>query len=239
MGLFGKLRFLPASFRRPPRRSPYSFNNKNVANKIKMTQFGDLTTEKAQKALNDYLASRSYIEGYVPSQADVTTFAAFKSEPCCELAHAARWYRHIKSYTTDEQKSFPAVESTAKVEQNKDDDEVEDAENERIKKERVEAYHEKKSKKTALIAKSSLLLDVKPWDDETDMAKMEELVRIIVIDGLVWGQSKLVPLAYGIKKLQIGCVIEDDKVSTDILEEEITKFSDYVQSMDVAAFNKI
>merc|ERR1712226_913948 len=179
-------------FRRPPRRSPYSFNNKNVANKIKMTQFGDLTTEKAQKALNDYLASRSYIEGYVPSQADVTTFAAFKSEPCCELAHAARWYRHIKSYTTDEQKSFPAVESTAKVEQNKDDDddfdifddddedEVEDAENERIKKERVEAYHEKKSKKTALIAKSSLLLDVKPWDDETDMAKMEELVRTIV-----------------------------------------------------------
>jgi len=221
-----------------------------------MTQFGDLTTEKGQKVLNDYLASRSYIEGYVPSQADVTTFAAFKCEPCGQLAHTARWYRQIKSYSPDEQKSFPTVASQAKVEQkcakdddddddfdifddDDDEDEEEDAEAERIKKERVQAYHDKKSKKVAIIAKSSLLLDVKPWDDETDMAKMEELVRTITIDGLVWGQSKLVPLAYGIKKLQIGCVIEDDKVSTDILEEEITGFSDYVQSMDVAAFNKI
>nr|ACM09080.1 Elongation factor 1-beta [Salmo salar] len=43
----------------------------------------------------------------------------------------------------------------------------------------------------------------------------------------------------GIKKLQIGCVVEDDKVGTDQLEEQITAFEDYVQSMDVAAFNKI
>ncbi|KAG9333038.1 hypothetical protein JZ751_013915 [Albula glossodonta] len=35
------------------------------------------------------------------------------------------------------------------------------------------------------------------------------------------------------------CVVEDDKVGTDMLEEEITKFEDYVQSVDVAAFNKI
>jgi len=80
---------------------------------------------------------------------------------------------------------------------------------------------------------------VKPWDDETDMVKMEEAVRTIQCDGLVWGQSKLVPLAFGIKKLQICVVVEDDKVSTDWLEEEITKFEDYVQSMDIAKFNKI
>lgn len=42
----------------------------------------------------------------------------------------------------------------------------------------------------ALIAKSSILLDVKPWDDETDMAKLEECVRSIELDGLVWGQCK-------------------------------------------------
>lgn len=41
-----------------------------------------------------------------------------------------------------------------------------------------------------VIAKSSILLDVKPWDDETDMAKMEECVRTIQLDGLVWGQCK-------------------------------------------------
>merc|ERR1719477_428505 len=90
-----------------------------------------------------------------------------------------------------------------------------------------------------LIAKSSLMLDVKPWDDETDMAAIEEHVRSIEYDGLVWGQSKLVPLAYGIKKLSICAVIEDDKVSTDWLDERITEFDECVQSMDIAKFNKI
>ncbi|XP_015278234.1 PREDICTED: elongation factor 1-delta isoform X3 [Gekko japonicus] len=114
------------------------------------------------------------------------------------------------------------------------DDEEEDQEAARVRGERLF-----KSKKPGLIAKSSILLDVKPWDDETDMAKMEECVRTIQMDGLVWGASKLVPVGYGIKKLQIQCVVEDDKVGTDILEEEITKFEDYVQSVDIAAFNKI
>ncbi|KAJ8377036.1 hypothetical protein SKAU_G00076160 [Synaphobranchus kaupii] len=66
------------------------------------------------------------------------------------------------------------------------------------------------------------------WDDETDMSKLEECVRSVQADGLLWGSSKLVPVGYGIKKLQIQCVVEDDKVGTDMLEEEITKFEDYL-----------
>lgn len=69
------------------------------------------------------------------------------------------------------------------------------------------------------------------WDDETDMAKLEECVRSVQADGLLWGTSKLVPVGYGIKKLQIACVVEDDKVGTDMLEEEITKFEDYVSAI--------
>uniref|UniRef100_A0AAZ3NSK5 Elongation factor 1-delta n=1 Tax=Oncorhynchus tshawytscha TaxID=74940 RepID=A0AAZ3NSK5_ONCTS len=130
----------------------------------------------------------------------------------------------------------PAVPcaKSVKVEEDDDDDmdlfgsDEEDEEAERLKEERIAAYAAKKSKKPALIAKSSILLDVKPWDDETDMSKLEECVRSVVADGLLWGQSKLVPVGYGIKKLQIGCVVEDDKVGTDLLEEEITKFEDYV-----------
>jgi translation elongation factor EF-1beta len=36
-----------------------------------------------------------------------------------------------------------------------------------------------------------------------------------------------------------SCVVEDDKVGVDLLEEQITAFEDHVQSVDVAAFNKI
>lgn len=60
------------------------------------------------------------------------------------------------------------------------------------------------------------------------MAKLEECVRSVQADGLLWGASKLLPVGYGIRKLQINCVVEDDKVGTDMLEEEITKFEDYV-----------
>ena len=71
------------------------------------------------------------------------------------------------------------------------------------------------------------------------MKALEDAVRSISLDGLVWGTAKLVPVAYNIKKLQIQCVIEDDKVSTEALEEQICEFEDYVQSVDIAAFNKI
>ncbi|XP_024083776.1 translation initiation factor IF-2-like isoform X2 [Cimex lectularius] len=119
------------------------------------------------------------------------------------------------------------------------DSEDEDTEAAKIKEQRLAEYAARKSKKPALIAKSNIILDVKPWDDETDMKKMEEEVRKIKTDGLVWGASKLVPLAYGIHKLQISSVVEDDKVSVDWLQETIEQLEDYVQSVDIAAFNKI
>ena len=226
--------------------------------------FGDLKSAAGIKALNDYLSDKSYIEGFVPSQADLVIFEALGKAPSSD--HALRWWNQIASYTADEQKAFvgarknveqygPQTQEQAKPEKADDDDdddlfgddsddddsdeEEETEEQKAIREKRLAAYAAKKANKKAVIAKSSLLLDVKPWDDETDMAEMERLVKTIVADGLLWGASKLVPLAYGIKKLQINAVIEDDKISTDFLEEEITKFSDYVQSMDIAAFNKI
>lgn len=172
--------------------------------------------------------------------------------------HVTRWYRHIASFSAAEKAQWggqalpqasgatgtvPAAAAAADDDDDVDlfgsDNEEDDAEAARIRDERVAAYAAKKSKKPALIAKSSVLLDVKPWDDETDMADMEAKVRSIVMDGLLWGAAKLVPVGYGIKKLQIMSVIEDEKVSIDLLQEQIEAFEDVVQSVDIAAFNKI
>jgi len=119
------------------------------------------------------------------------------------------------------------------------DDEEEDADAARVREERLKAYADKKSKKPGPIAKSSVLLDCKPWDDETDMAAMEAEIRKISMDGLTWGAGKLQPVGYGIQKLSILCTVEDEKVSIDELSETITEIEDYVQSVDIAAFNKI
>jgi translation elongation factor EF-1beta len=101
------------------------------------------------------------------------------------------------------------------------------------------AYHAKKSKKPALIAKTSVVLDIKPWDDETDMDAMLKNVKTIVKEGLLWGASKLVPVGYGINKLRVMCVVEDEKVSIDELCEEFAEFEDFVQYFLEAGFLRI
>ncbi|XP_054713812.1 elongation factor 1-beta-like [Uloborus diversus] len=192
--------------------------------------FGDLKTDAGLKSLDEYLADNSYIEGFQPSQADTTVFQALSSPPNSKFPHALRWYNHIKSYGKGIS-SFPGVKkdisafaaagsAPSKGKSGGDDDDLDlfgsddepDAEAEKLKEERVKQYQAKKSKKAAVVAKSSVVLDVKPWDDETDMAEMEKKVRTVECDGLKWGASKLIPLAYGIKKLQIMCVVEDEKV---------------------------
>lgn len=65
------------------------------------------------------------------------------------------------------------------------------------------------------------------------MKKLEENLRSIEMDGIKWGASTLVPLAFGIKKLQITLVVEDEKVSIDDLQEQIAGDEDHVQSTDV------
>lgn len=215
------------------------------------TVFGDVSTPAGLKALNDFLVDRSYMEGFWASQADASVFDSLPEAPSPTLCHLRRWYNHIKSLQA-ERGSLPSAKAQfvlrdASAEDASDDDmdlfgsedEEEAAEAARVKEQRLAEYAAKKSKKPALVAKSSILLDVKPWDDETDMKALEECVRSVGMDGLLWGQSKLVPVGYGIMKLQIGCVVEDDKVGTDMLEEAITAFQDHVQSVDVAAFNKI
>merc|ERR1712029_6413 len=70
-------------------------------------------------------------------------------------------------------KAAPAPAAAAAADDEEDDDvdlfgssdEEESEEKKRITEERLKAYHEKKAKKPALIAKTSVLLDIKPWDD--------------------------------------------------------------------------
>merc|ERR1712110_135500 len=219
-----------------------------------------IMNDKQLKELDAYLLDRSYVTGFSPSQDDVFKFLQIKLVPD-GLSNVQRWWKHISSFEAQfeslpgekKEPSQAAEAPAAKVEEAAededdldlfgDDDEEDDAEAERIKAERVAEYNakkaEKESKKGKLVAKSNLILDIKPWDDETDMEELEELIRSIEMDGLLWGTAKLVAIGYGIKKLQISTVIEDDKVATDDLEEAIVAFEDHVQSMDIVAFNKI
>ncbi|TQV95672.1 proteasome subunit alpha type 3 [Cordyceps javanica] len=222
--------------------------------------FSNLNEEAGLKALDSWLATRSYVESYSPSQADTVCFNAIESAPdTARYPHAARWYKHIASYQSelfglaeDANKSYkdygPDLERSTFPESVTGDDgdvdlfgsdDEEDVEAERIREQRLADYKARKASKPKTIAKSVVILDVKPWDDETDMAALEAAVRGIDRDGLVWGTSKLLTVGYGIKKLQLNVVVEDDKVSTQDLQDEIESFDEYVQSSDIVAFQKL
>ncbi|CAI2349183.1 unnamed protein product [Caenorhabditis sp. 36 PRJEB53466] len=208
----------------------------------------DVKSPAGLAAFNTALAEQAFANGFVLSGEDAQLFAALGAAPtAATYPNVARWFANVASYTEAERKAWPSAGGSAPAAAAEGDDfdlfgsdDEEDEEKKKIVEERLAAYAAKKSAKPGPIAKSSIILDVKPWDDETDLGEMEKLVRGIELDGLVWGGAKLIAIGYGIKKLQIICVIEDLKVSVDDLIEKITgDFEDHVQSVDIVAFNKI
>lgn len=211
--------------------------------------FQNLDSAEGLTALNTHLADKSYVGGYTPSQADVTTFAGVKSAPdAAKNPHVSRWWNHISSFNEEERKAWAAA-STAAPAAAKDEDDIDlfgddDAADDAWEKEIQRRADENAAKKAASgkkkeALKSAIVIDVKPWEDTTDMVELEKLIRGIVIDGLEWKASKLTAIGYGIKKLQISCHIEDEKVSVDDIQEQIQAFEDYVQSTDIDTFTKL
>lgn len=50
------------------------------------------------RALDEYLSTRSYVQGYSLSQADVDVFRQLSAPPAdTRLFHVARWFRHVEA----------------------------------------------------------------------------------------------------------------------------------------------
>ena len=147
----------------------------------------------------------------------------------------------------------PAEKKAPKEEESDDDDfdfgdddeddtpkgETEMQKMKRLAAEKKAADEAAKKSKPAPVLKSNVVLDIKPWDDETDLKEMENSVRAIKMDGLTWGDSKYVEIGFGIKKLRISTCIIDELVGLYDLEDNIQELEDYVQSVDIVSHNKI
>merc|ERR1711990_1228027 len=130
------------------------------------------------------LLDNSYAGGWVPSQVDVELFNAIKSSPDT-YQNVLRWWNNIASYKS-EFASLPAGSaSAAPAAAEEDDDDVDlfasddevDEKAEKIKAQRIAEYNARKeAKKGKVIAKSNIILDIKPWDDETDLEAMEKSI---------------------------------------------------------------
>eukprot|EP00009_Paramoeba_aestuarina_P003491 CAMPEP_0201523410 /NCGR_PEP_ID=MMETSP0161_2-20130828/19713_1 /ASSEMBLY_ACC=CAM_ASM_000251 /TAXON_ID=180227 /ORGANISM="Neoparamoeba aestuarina, Strain SoJaBio B1-5/56/2" /LENGTH=166 /DNA_ID=CAMNT_0047922517 /DNA_START=96 /DNA_END=592 /DNA_ORIENTATION=+ len=161
----------------------------------------NLSNDAGLKAFNSFIEDKSYVNGFVPTSADFELLAEVKEAPAAKYVNALRWYNHVSSFSEEEKaaaQKAPAAGAAAPAEAkaddgdddddfdvfgDDDDDEEREAEIQRIADAAAAA---KAAKGKVVIAKSVVVLDVKPWDTETDLKALEEKIRGIEMEGLEW-----------------------------------------------------
>jgi len=132
---------------------------------------------------------------------------------------------------------------------NPDDDEMdlfgeeteEEAAAAKLLQEKIDQEKAAKKAGTGKGERSLIVLDVKPYGAEQDLDAMAANIKTIEHEGIQnWGAHDLKPLAFGVNKLQLACVVYDDLMDVDTLSDLINeKVEDEVQSIDVAAMSKV
>jgi elongation factor 1-beta len=218
--------------------------------------------------LESHFKDNFFVGGNFPNAEDALLFEQYSSsnsEPS-QASHPNlwSWFSLVSLYTAPvkdswkqvaakkeepkkaEKKPEPKKEEPKKAEKKDDDmdlfgddDEADAAALEAMKKKKAEEK-KKDKKKDEVVQKSLILLEIKVWDPEQDYDALAKKVLGIEKDGLFWKtEYQLKDVAFGVKKIVIGLVVEDEKVSVDDIVDEIQAWEDEVQSVDIAAFNKI
>eukprot|EP00922_Rhytidocystis_sp_ex-Travisia-forbesii_P041132 GHVS01061385.1.p1 GENE.GHVS01061385.1~~GHVS01061385.1.p1 ORF type:complete len:264 (+),score=55.55 GHVS01061385.1:65-793(+) len=238
-----------------------------------VVEFGNLKSDTGLAKLNEYMASHSYVCGYNPTQDDVLTINKLLGPPNSSLSHAQRWYKHVSSFTDLQHNAWgkgkmpTAGDKKTKAAEEDFDLFGEDDSNAAAAKALAAKKKEDTPKaKKVIVNKSSLVIEVKPNSIDTDLEKVWDLVKSIQIEGVTWGLGhKKVPVAFGLYKLQVSCVILDDLVNTEEIieqiealgmdpkvaaeqrrkreeeaeEDEDEESTGLVQSAEIASFNKL
>jgi elongation factor 1-beta len=215
-------------------------------------------------SIESALKNQQWVGGQTPTVADKEAFEALASANLSAESHpfAFAWFCLVSKFSDAVRNSWPAAGAAAggkgkggkkggKKEEKKaakkdDDDDLDlfgddDEDDGEAAKKAAEAAKAGKKKKKVVIAMSLVMLEVKPLDDTTNLDDLATWIFAnITQDGLFWKtEYKKEPVAFGIFKLIIGFSLEDEKVSVDNIVERIEELEDRVQSVEIAAFNKI
>lgn len=205
--------------------------------------------------LNGFLGSRSYVFGYQPTQADVDLYNVLADVKVDnkKSVHVARFLKHMNDFTKEEREAWPKASAdsddapVAEKEAEEEEDDLfgsDDEDEEAVAALNAKLAAEKAARKAGKGKgeRSLIVLEVKPFESEFDLNELAKSIKKIEHEGIQnWGlEYKLVPVAFGIKKLQISVVVYDDLVGVDLLTELIEdNFGDDVQSVDVFAMSKV
>ena len=172
--------------------------------------------------LEKSLANNSFIKGDNPSLDDYTSFTKFidaKYIPDKDKYPSIwAWYSLMVLFEDDARKSWKPINN---------------------KKQKGEKGNENIVKKKP-VDKSHVILEIKGLEQGQDLeALAKKIINTIKKDGLQWNTGyKLEEIAFGIKKLVIALLVEDDKCSVDEIIEELVSWEEEIQSAEIVSFNK-
>ncbi|GBG24342.1 Elongation factor 1-beta [Hondaea fermentalgiana] len=216
-----------------------------------MPDLSSLNTPAGMGKLNGFMSSRSYVSGFEPSQEDVKLVKALEGVEVDQkkAAHVARFLKHMNDFSESERSAWPeagaAAAGGAAEEEDDDDFDLFGDDDEEAEKALAEKMAAEKAARKAGKGKgerSLIVLEVKPYDAETDLEVLAKGIKKFEHEGIQnWGKEhKLLPVAFGIKKLAISAVVYDDLMGVDGLSDLIEeKYGDLIQSIDVQAMSKV
>ena len=171
--------------------------------------------------LEKNLENKMFLNGAHPSQKDAVTFAKFKNSEYVpeqdKYPSLWAWYSLMVLFEDEVIKSWKPAEMSQEKGKGKG-----------------------KGEKKKPIDKSHVIMEIKGLEQEQDLETLaKKIINTIKKDGLQWNTGyKLEEVAFGIKKLVIAFLAEDNKVSVQEIVDELESWEDEIQSVDVVSFNK-
>ena len=117
----------------------------------------------------------------------------------------------------------------------------ENEDDKKAKEEMKKKNKEKKKDKKKPIDKSHVIMEIKGWEENQDLeALAKKIISTIKKDGLQWtNEFKVITNVFGIEKLVIAFLAEDNKVSAQEIIDELESWEEEIQSVDVVSFNSL
>lgn len=193
-----------------------------------MTHFLPLDTPKAWGIFNAHLGNASYVGEHQPSAEDVEVYKAVKplGGIPSRCPHVLRWFNHLTAIGMDPS-AWPAELRVAMA---PPEDEVDaDAQ---------VRDPEEFARSRAPTTGSAVVLDVKPWEEDTDMKELEAAVRAISLETLEWKASELVPIVGKLCALRILCHFTDDMFAVEEDLKMAIESVETVSSVEIFAWNR-
>ena len=201
----------------------------------------DLTPEKL-KEINFSLNDKLFTNGDQPSSEDAEIFEKIRHNFILDKGDYPNIFAWLQFMTLFENKVIESWKINKKG-KNKNKNEEENEEDEfnlllnKIYEEKQNKSNNKNNENE--IHYSFVLLEIKVWDSEQDLDALAKKIQNIEKEGLVWKKEyKLKEIIFGIQKILMGLIVNDDIISIDEIIDEIQSWEDEVQSIEMA-FNKL